>query len=102
VRSSVIRLVKRAFQEAGISLPDEAREVVFPRGVPIRLEQGPAEAPRERPAPPPETDAACTAGEAGFGTEATAIGDQARRSWMPDEENLLESAPRPTASHRPS
>ncbi len=30
VRSSVIRLVKRAFQEHGISMPDEAREVVFP------------------------------------------------------------------------
>src|SRR5690606_33959061 len=39
VRSSVIRLTKRAFDEAGISMPDEAREVVFPQGVPI-LERG--------------------------------------------------------------
>ncbi|MEX0643556.1 MAG: mechanosensitive ion channel family protein [Pirellulales bacterium] len=31
VRSSVIRLVKLAFQKHGISMPDEAREVVFPR-----------------------------------------------------------------------
>jgi len=37
VRSSVIRLVKRAFQEHGISMPDEAREVVFPRGVPVTV-----------------------------------------------------------------
>jgi len=37
VRSSVIRLVKRAYQEHGISMPDEAREVVFPRGVPVTL-----------------------------------------------------------------
>ena len=36
VKSSVIRLVKRAFDQAGISMPDEAREVVFPHGVPIR------------------------------------------------------------------
>jgi small conductance mechanosensitive channel len=45
VRSSVIRLVKRAFQDAGISMPDEAREVVFPDGVPVRmLEAGPESA----------------------------------------------------------
>ena len=34
VRSALIRRVKRAFQEQGISMPDEAREVVFPRGCP--------------------------------------------------------------------
>lgn len=34
VRSSVIRLVKLAFQQHGISMPDEAREVVFPQGIP--------------------------------------------------------------------
>jgi small conductance mechanosensitive channel len=32
VRPSVIRLVKRAFQQHGIRMPDEAREVIFPRG----------------------------------------------------------------------
>jgi small-conductance mechanosensitive channel len=37
VRSSIIRLVKRGFQEQGVSMPDEAREVVFPDGVPVRL-----------------------------------------------------------------
>ena len=37
VRSSVIRLIKCAFAEAGIEIPDSAREVVFPRGVPLRL-----------------------------------------------------------------
>lgn len=37
VRSSVLRLVKRGFQENGISMPDEAREVVFPEGVPVRM-----------------------------------------------------------------
>lgn len=36
-RSSVIRLVKRAFQENGISIPDDAREVIFPQGVPVTL-----------------------------------------------------------------
>ncbi len=37
VRSSVIRLTKRAFQDGNVSMPDEAREVVFPRGVPLRM-----------------------------------------------------------------
>lgn len=35
VKSAVIRLVKRAYDEAGISMPDEAREVVFPEGIRI-------------------------------------------------------------------
>ena len=39
VRSSVIRLVKRAFQQSGITMPDEAREVVFPQSVPVVLLQ---------------------------------------------------------------
>ncbi len=37
VRSSVIRLVKLAFQEHEISMPDEAREVVFPQGVHVTM-----------------------------------------------------------------
>ncbi len=39
VKSSVIRLTKRAFDQAGISMPDEAREVVFPEGVHVTTEQ---------------------------------------------------------------
>ncbi len=37
VRSAVIRQIKSAFEEQGISMPDEAREVVFPSGVPVRM-----------------------------------------------------------------
>jgi len=33
VKSAIIRLVKRAFDDANISMPDEAREVVFPEGI---------------------------------------------------------------------
>ncbi|QDT14653.1 Small-conductance mechanosensitive channel [Alienimonas californiensis] len=36
VRSSVIRTVKRAVEDAGLTMPDEAREVIFPKGVPLR------------------------------------------------------------------
>jgi small conductance mechanosensitive channel len=46
VRSSVIRLVKLAFQKHGISMPDEAREVVFPHGIPVTVLDGkPVDAP---------------------------------------------------------
>jgi small-conductance mechanosensitive channel len=101
VKSSVIRLVKRAFQDAGISLPDEAREVTFPDGVPVRMIEGEgavepartksaAEPGQTRPAAEPE--AVSTRGEAGLQSEAGEIKEQARRSWTPGE-NLLSSSP---------
>lgn len=37
VRSSCMRIVKQALLKAGISLPDEAREVIFPNGVPVEM-----------------------------------------------------------------
>ena len=91
VKSSVIRLVKRAFKDSGISLPDEAREVTFPHGVPVRMIEGegavePAEPVLAKPSAEPETVA--TKGEAGLQSEAGEIKEQARRSWTPGE-NLL-------------
>ena len=35
VRSSVIRMMKLAVEEAGLTMPDDAREVIFPNGVPV-------------------------------------------------------------------
>jgi small conductance mechanosensitive channel len=66
VRSSTIRLVKRAFQDHGISMPDEAREIVFPEGVPVTMVDqglsGGAKRPRPRGMPPrPKPRAGCTA-----------------------------------------
>jgi small-conductance mechanosensitive channel len=102
VRSSVIRLVKRAFQEEGISMPDEAREVIFPRGVPVTMlnakpddehESRPSEKQlaseklREHP------DEVSTKAEAGLYSEAGVIEEQARRvEPLQDEENLLQNA----------
>ena len=37
VRSSAMRIAKQSLLDANISLPDEAREVVFPSGVPVRM-----------------------------------------------------------------
>lgn len=98
VRSSVIRLVKRAFQKEGISMPDESREVVFPKGVPVTLidrENGQASAARaaggESPDPSPEErDEASTKAEAGLYSEAAVIEEQARQADPLNEgENLL-------------
>ncbi|MCA9233973.1 MAG: mechanosensitive ion channel [Planctomycetales bacterium] len=37
VRSAVLRRVKKALRDGGFTLPDEAREVIFPQGVPVRM-----------------------------------------------------------------
>lgn len=91
VKSSVIRLVKRAFQEADISLPDEAREVTFPQGVPVHMvaPEGDTEAVNQAHAKPTgDPEIVATNAEAGLQSEAAEIQAQARRSWAPGE-NLL-------------
>ncbi|MGB5613745.1 MAG: mechanosensitive ion channel family protein [Sedimenticolaceae bacterium] len=102
VRSSVIRLVKRAFQEHGISMPDEAREVVFPQGIPVTMLEGkPAEAHASAqgkrfsaPARHEELDVVSTKAEAGLYSEATVIEEQARQAQpLQEGENLLPGAP---------
>jgi small-conductance mechanosensitive channel len=102
VRSSVIRLVKRAFQKHGISMPDEAREVVFPHGVPVTVRDAEQrETHRAGPEPWPSTesapadlDAASTNAEAGLYSEAGVIEAQARQVHpLGEVENLLPGPP---------
>ncbi|HET6447062.1 MAG TPA: mechanosensitive ion channel protein MscS, partial [candidate division Zixibacteria bacterium] len=91
VRSSVIRLVKRAFQDAHISMPDESRELIFPQGVTVRLiEPGDAgRMPEGKARQEPETFS--TEAEGGLRSEAGEIESQARHSRTPEEgENLLD------------
>lgn len=38
VRSSCMRVAKQALLNSGVSLPDEAREVIFPDGVPVLMD----------------------------------------------------------------
>lgn len=100
VRSSVIRLVKLAFQNHGISMPDEAREVVFPKGIPITMvngkrqthDAGPVDRPHN-PSPREEVETASTKAEGGLVSEAGVIKEQARHMRpLNDEENLLKAA----------
>ena len=101
VRSSVIRLVKLAFQKHGISMPDEAREIVFPHGIPVTVLDGQlADAHGAMPGKglPPESRheelaAVSTKAEAGLYSEAVVIEEQARQAQpLKDEENLLRVA----------
>ncbi|NQV25926.1 MAG: mechanosensitive ion channel [Rhodopirellula sp.] len=98
VRSSVIRLVKLAFQQHGISMPDEAREVVFPQGIPVTMLNGKpgathdVEPVKRLPTQPPreELDVPSTKAEGGLVSEAVVIGEQARHvKPLNDAENLL-------------
>lgn len=107
VRSSVIRLVKLAFQKHGISMPDESREVVFPKGISVtvldRQEADTLSAPPTKGLPPEsrddELDAVSTKAEAGLYSEAVVIEEQARHAHLLEGgENLLPKASATPAS----
>jgi small conductance mechanosensitive channel len=104
VRSSLIRLVKRAFEQNGISMPDESREVIFPDGVPVTLIGDPTGrqavgAAVERPQPPgaaADLDVVATRSEAGLSSEAVVIEDQARKVQpLHEGQDLLQGSPPP-------
>jgi small conductance mechanosensitive channel len=101
VRSSVIRLVKRAFQQHGISMPDEAREIVFPQGVIVTvLKEEQADAHGAKPEKlfsaeslHEDLDTVSTKAEAGLYSEAVVIEEQAKQAQpLKDGENLLPEA----------
>lgn len=97
MKSSVIRLVKRAIQDAGISMPDEAREMIFPNGVPVQIldERSKASATvqsnvEKASRPPEESSNVSTSAEGNLSSEAEAIQTQAQQSRSPESgENLL-------------
>jgi small-conductance mechanosensitive channel len=96
VKSSVIRLVKRAFQAQEISMPDEAREVIFPQGITVQWADGQAEAgaTRERAPASREPHVIVTPAEGGLQTEAEQLEAQARQARRPEAgENLLQASP---------
>jgi len=94
VRSAVIRLTKRAFEQAGISMPDEAREVVFPAGVPVRMVEGgsiQADRPAREARVVEDDEAAAHSAEGDLSSEAEEIEQQARQSRPPETgQDLLE------------
>lgn len=103
VKSSLLRLIKRALQDAGISMPDESREVIFPQGVPI-LDAGEAKPTKRHPAqvtaprrrPPQEvaeTEPLTSAAEGDLRNGEQEIRAQAESGRSPEGgEDLLEDA----------
>lgn len=104
VKSSLVRLTKRAFKEAGISMPDQSREVIFPQGVPIVQVQQPQAAPlpkrpeqiesfSQRPTGDGSaTEPVTTATEGNLRSEGQDIQEQADQSRALEEgQNLLEN-----------
>lgn len=99
VRSSVIRLVKRAFQAEGISMPDEAREVIFPDGITVRMAAREEGRIPERTRPRdvlahPEPPTVSTTAEARLASDAREIEAQAAGSRAPEEGQDLLKGPR--------
>lgn len=101
VRSSVMRMVKQALLQAGISLPDEAREVIFPNNVPVRMisedstskEQSIQVSPQptEQATKPSEPiEEVHSVGEGNHSSDSEEIQRQADSSWSPEQgTNLL-------------
>jgi hypothetical protein len=90
-------------------MPDEAREIVFPQGVPVTVLDGkPVEARDARPrkqlsadSPNGKLDAVSTKAEAGFSSEAVVIEEQARQAQpLKRAENLLPVAPGASAPEK--
>jgi small-conductance mechanosensitive channel len=102
-RSSLIRMVKRALEDAGISMPDASREVLFPEGVPVHLIDRSGKGKRGEQSPPPgrqpvparasaEPDPVSTAAEGNLTSEEHGLQEQARQARVPETgTNLLET-----------
>ncbi|MBI1296715.1 mechanosensitive ion channel [bacterium] len=103
IKSSLLRLIKRVLQDAGISMPDESREVIFPQGVPIvqagetvGTEHRPVQVTAPRRRPPQEAAKAepvTSAAEGDLRSGEQEIRAQAERGRSPEEgEDLLEGS----------
>ncbi|MCB1496982.1 MAG: mechanosensitive ion channel [Bauldia sp.] len=95
LRSALMRQTKQALINGGISMPDEAREVIFPQGLPLyRAEPGgkPPVAPKRRK-PPPSAESDATHAEGGLASEDEDILREAGAARTADErENLLKGS----------
>ena len=108
IKSALLRLTKRALLEAGISLPDDAREVIFPQGVPVvRFMERDLQATiglDHHVAPMPnksETKERATESEGGLFNDEKEIALEVAKSGQPFEnESLLEDDTNSTVKKR--
>lgn len=92
VKSSVIRLTKRAFQTTGITIPGDTMELSFADDVPVQLRSIKSKGRLKVSKISKESDRLATDAEDELRSEAADIKEQARRSRPSDKEkNLLDS-----------
>ena len=85
MQSSVIRLVMRGLIDAGVSMPDEAREVIFPQGVPVQMSHAESSpAPDARPKAPKPSEEVFTEAEGDLTTETVDLQRQADEARDPE------------------
>lgn len=91
INSALLRQSKNALLTNGIELPDPAREVVFPKGVPIVQGKAPAQPAAAQPAAgASEEDATdMTTGEGGLSNETVEVRERAEGAVPESGEELL-------------
>jgi small-conductance mechanosensitive channel len=97
VKSAVIRLVKRAFQDHGVTLTEGAAKSAFPKEVSVRLleqDARPPASPQPEPKPSEPADSepavAATRAEAGLSSDAQELKSQGQMARAPEKgEDLL-------------
>lgn len=91
IRSSIIRLIKKSFQENNIPMPDSERELIFPQGVPVRfIDQEDGSKLNQQLESEKDSAAISTQSEARLDSVSEEIEAQAKHSPAPEEgDNLL-------------
>lgn len=99
VNSSMMRLVKTKFEERGFSMPDDAREVIFPQGVPVTMvsakeEEGAEATSSQQPAQPPsrspvdiQDEETVTEAEGSLASEYNELERQSQQARDPEEDS---------------
>lgn len=89
IKSSLLRLINRELQDANISMPDEAREVIFPQGVPIIQVSEPMAEPRDlhkqEVGEEAQREPVTSAGEGDLRTDEPEIRVQMEQARVPEE-----------------
>jgi len=104
VNSALMRQVKTAFEEQGFSMPDDAREVIFPDGVPVQMLESAQTIPAKPVRPPQaersrssiaEDEESVSAAEGELTSEFSDLKRQSEQSRDPEEDStdLLMDAP---------
>ncbi|QDT00549.1 mechanosensitive ion channel domain-containing protein [Adhaeretor mobilis] len=93
VLSAVIRKVKAAYEKSGLTMPDEAREIIFPKSVPVRMLSEQSQAAEQSAASEKQAEVArraeaeddnVTSAEGGLHSDEEALKEQARHSRKMD------------------